>query len=81
MASLFNIMTSADNDSKFKKGQTVQATISQVTEEGLQVLLPFLKREIPVPKEELDCDEYNVYDYMSQIGETIDLTVANSDRF
>lgn len=73
---LFNIMTSADNDSKFKKGQIVQATISQVTEEGLQVLLPFLKREIPVPKEELDCDEYNVYDYMSQIGEIIDLIVA-----
>lgn len=74
--SLFNIITSADNDSKFKKGQTVQATISQVTEEGLQVLLPFSKREIPVPKEELDCYEYNVYDYMSQIGDTIDLIVA-----
>ncbi|MDE7330109.1 MAG: 4-hydroxy-3-methylbut-2-enyl diphosphate reductase, partial [Clostridia bacterium] len=29
-----------DNESKFKKGQTVTATISQASEDGLQILLP-----------------------------------------
>lgn len=65
-----------DNESKFKRGQIVQATISQATEEGLQILLPFSKKEVSLSKDEIDCENYNAEDYLDKIGETIDLLVV-----
>lgn len=65
-----------DNESKFRKGQTVQATISQATEDGLQILLPFSKKEVALSKDELDCEAYNPADYADKIGETIELLVV-----
>ena len=70
------VVAKIDSESKFKKGQTVVATISQATEEGLQILLPFSKKEIALPKEELDCEEYNAADYVGKIGDTIELLVV-----
>ncbi len=74
--SMADVVAKIDNESKFKKGQLVQATISQATEEGLQILLPFSKKEIALSKDELDCEQYSVEEYEEKIGETIDLLVV-----
>ena len=71
-----DVVARIDNESKFKKGQVVQATISKATEEGLQILLPFSKKEVALSKEELDCEQYNADDYADKIGESIDLLVV-----
>lgn len=70
------VVAKIDNESKFKKGQTVVATISQATEDGLQILLPFSKKEVALSKDELDCEEYKVEDYVGKIGESIELLVV-----
>ncbi len=70
------VVDKIDSDSKFKKGQTVSATISQATEDGLQILLPFSKKEVSLSKDELDCEEYSVADYEGKIGESIELLVV-----
>lgn len=75
-SSMADVVAKIDSESKFKKGQIVTATISEATEDGLQILLPFSKKEIPLSKDELDCEEYNVADYVSKVGETIDLLVV-----
>ena len=74
--SMADVVAKIDSESKFKKGQIVQATISQATEEGLQILLPFSKKEVALSKDELDCENYDVAEYMDKIGETIDLLVV-----
>lgn len=71
-----DVVAKIDSESKFKKGQIVTATISEATEDGLQILLPFSKKEIPLSKDELDCEEYSVSDYAGKVGETIDLLVV-----
>ncbi len=76
-SSMADVVAKIDNESKFKRGQIVTATISQATEDGLLILLPFSKKEIALSKDELDCDEYVVADYESKIGETIDLLVVD----
>jgi len=75
-ATMADVVAKIDNESKFKRGQIVQATISQATDDGLQILLPFSKKEVALSKDELDCEEYNAEDYMDKIGETIDLLVV-----
>lgn len=74
--SMADVVAKIDSESKFKKGQIVSATISQATDEGLQILLPFSKKEIALSKDELDCEQYDSADYMDKIGETIDLLVV-----
>lgn len=71
-----DVVAKIDSESKFKKGQTVTATISQATEDGLQILLPFSKKEVALSKDDLDCEVYNVADYVGKIGETIELLVV-----
>ena len=71
-----DVVAKIDNESKFVKGQTVTATISEVTEEGLQILLPFSKKEILLSKDELDCESYSQEEYASKIGEQIELMVV-----
>ncbi len=76
MNEMDTVLAKIDNESRFKKGQIVQATISQATEEGLQVLLPFSKKEVALSKEEIDCEQYNADDFVDKIGDTIDLLVV-----
>ncbi len=71
-----DVVAKIDNESKFVKGQIVTATISEVTDEGLQILLPFSKKEILLSKDELDCESFSQEEYASKIGETIDLMVV-----
>jgi 4-hydroxy-3-methylbut-2-enyl diphosphate reductase len=75
-SSMADVVAKIDSESKFKKGQIVTATISEATDDGLQILLPFSKKEIPLSKDELDCEVYNAADYADKIGETIDLLVV-----
>ena len=75
-SSMADVVAKIDSESKFKKGQIVTATISEATEDGLQILLPFSKKEVPLSKEELDCEVYNAADYAGKIGESIDLLVV-----
>lgn len=70
------VVAKMDSESKYKKGQLVHATISQATNDGLEVLLPSAKKEVALSKEELDCDVYNVGDYLAKIGDPIDLIVV-----
>ena len=74
--SMADVVAKIDSESKFKKGQIVSATISQATEEGLQILLPFFYFFVALSKDELDCEHYDVSDYMDKIGESIDLLVV-----
>ncbi len=70
------VVAKIDNESRFKRGQIVTATISDATEDGLKILLPFSKSEVLLSKNELDCDEYAVSDYKNKIGDTINLLVV-----
>ncbi len=74
--SMADVVAKIDSESKFKKGQIVTATISEATEDGLQILLPFSKKEIPLSKDELDCAAYSQEEYAGKIGDTIDLLVV-----
>ena len=75
-SSMADVVAKIDSESKFKRGQIVTATISEATDDGLQILLPFSKKEIPLSKDELDCEEYNAADYAGKVGEPIDLLVV-----
>ncbi|MCD8294232.1 MAG: 4-hydroxy-3-methylbut-2-enyl diphosphate reductase, partial [Clostridia bacterium] len=69
------VVNEIDRKSKFKKGQIIHAAISQADDDGLKVLHPYSKMEVLLPKEEIDCEEYNPADYADKIGETIDVMV------
>ncbi len=71
-----DVVDKIDSESKFKKGQIVTATISQATDDGLQILLPYSKKEIALSKDELDCENYSAADYVDKIGDTIELLVV-----
>lgn len=71
-----DVVDKIDRESQFKRGQIVTATISDATADGLQILLPFSKKEILLGKEELDCEVYNQEAYADKIGESIDLLVV-----
>lgn len=70
------VVAKMDSESKYKKGQIVHATISQATNDGLEVLLPSAKKEVAVSKDELDCEVYNPLDYLANLGDSIDLIVV-----
>ena len=74
--SMADVVAKIDSESKYKRGQIVTATISNATDDGLEVLLPFAKKEVVLSKDELDCENYSAQDYASKVGETIDLMVV-----
>ncbi|MCD8372354.1 MAG: 4-hydroxy-3-methylbut-2-enyl diphosphate reductase [Clostridia bacterium] len=71
-----DVVAKIDSESKFRKGQTVSATISEATESGLKILLPFSKSEILLSKDELDCEEYSQEEYAKKVGDSIELLVV-----
>lgn len=75
--SMEEVVAKIDNESKFKRGQIVTATISEATDDGLQILLPYSKKEVLLSKDELDCEAYSPEEYASKIGDTIDLLVVD----
>ena len=60
---------------KFKRGQRIKATISAATDEGLALYINGTKKEILLPKEELDCEAYNKADYSGKIGDEIEVMI------
>lgn len=60
---------------KFRKGQKIVATISSATDEGLALYINNTKKEILLPKEELDCEKYVKADYASKVGEEIEVLI------
>lgn len=60
---------------KFRKGQKIVATISSATDEGLALYINNTKKEILLPKEELDCEKYNKADYSIKVGEEIEVLI------
>ena len=64
-----------DNSSKkFRKGQRIKATISSATDEGLALYID-TKKEILLPKEELNCETYNKADYAEKVGDEIEVMI------
>ncbi len=61
---------------KFRRGQKVVATISSATDEGLALYINNTKKEILLPKEELDCEKYNKADYAAKVGEEIEVMIV-----
>lgn len=64
-----------DNSPKFRKGQKIVATISSATDEGLALYINNTKKEILLPKEELECESYNKADYQNSIGNEIEVMI------
>lgn len=62
-------------DVKLKRGQRIEATISDITENGLMVSIPGMKTDSLLPKEELGEGEFNEADYA--IGDPIEVKVMS----
>ncbi len=65
-----------EQSNKFRKGQTITATISSATDEGLALYINNTKKEILLPKEELVCESYNKEDYKEKVGEEIEVMIV-----
>lgn len=52
-----------DEQLKFRRGQKVVATISSATGDGLMLYINNTKKEILLPKEEIDCENYDKAEY------------------
>ena len=64
-----------DKATKFRKGQKITATISSATDEGLAVYISNTKKEILLPKEEINCENYDKAEYSKKVGEEIEVKI------
>ena len=76
-AMMDEVVKNLEEQTKFKKGELVKATISSADESGIAVLLPLTKKEIILDKEEVDCEVYCKDDYNDKLGEEIELMVLS----
>ncbi len=76
-AMMDEVVKNLEEQTKFKKGELVKATISSADDTGIAVLLPLAKKEIILDKEEVDCEVYSKDDYSDKIGEEIELMVMS----
>lgn len=65
-----------DKATKFRKGQKITATISSATDEGLAVYISNTKKEILLPKEEINCENYDKAEYSKKVGEEIQVKIT-----
>lgn len=65
-----------DKATKFRKGQKITATISSATDEGLAVYISNTKKEILLPKEEINCETYDKAEYAKKVGEEIQVKIT-----
>ena len=65
-----------DEQPKFKKGQKIKATISSATDEGLALYIVGTKKEILLPKDEINCEVYNKDDYAAKLGDEIEVMIV-----
>ncbi len=76
-AMMDEVVKNLEEQTKFKKGELVKATISSADDSGIAVLLPLAKKEIVLDKDEVDCEVYNKDDYNDKLGEEIELMVLS----
>ncbi|MDY2880618.1 MAG: bifunctional 4-hydroxy-3-methylbut-2-enyl diphosphate reductase/30S ribosomal protein S1 [Candidatus Borkfalkiaceae bacterium] len=70
-------MTAMDDEQlKFRRGQKVSATISSATEDGLALYINNTKKEILLPKDEIDCENYDKAEYAAKVGEEIEVMIV-----
>ena len=74
-ATMEEVVANMDNQTKFKKGQLITATISSADDTGVAVLLPNTKKEVMLDKAEVDCEVYNKDEFNAKTGEEIELMV------
>ena len=65
-----------EKQTKFRKGQKITATISSATDEGLAVYISNTKKEILLPKEEINCESYDKAVYAAKVGEEISVKIT-----
>ena len=75
-ATMEEVVANMDNQTKFKKGQLITATISSADDTGVAVLLPNTKKEVMLDKAEVDCEVYNKDEFNAKTGEEIELMVV-----
>ena len=61
---------------KFKRGQKVVATISSATDDGLMLYINNTKKEILLPKEEIDCENYDKAEFAKKVGDEIEVMIV-----
>ena len=70
-------MTAMDGEQlKFKRGQKVVATISAATDDGLMLYINNTKKEILLPKDEIDCENYDKAEYAKKVGDEIEVMIV-----
>ncbi|MBR1677229.1 MAG: bifunctional 4-hydroxy-3-methylbut-2-enyl diphosphate reductase/30S ribosomal protein S1 [Clostridia bacterium] len=70
-------MTAMDDEQlKFRRGQKVVATISSATDDGLMLYINNTKKEITLPANEVDCENYDKADFADKIGEEIEVMIV-----
>ena len=70
-------MTAMDGEQlKFKRGQKVVATISAATDDGLMLYINNTKKEILLPKDEIDCESYDKAEYAKKVGDEIEVMIV-----
>ena len=71
------VLFKMDEKPKYKKGQIISAIVSYASDEGVYVLPVNHKKEILLPKEEIDCETYNKDDYNAKAGEKIEVMIVS----
>ena len=69
-------MTAMGDEQKFRRGQCIVATISSATDDGLALYINNTKKEIMLPKEEIDCENYDKAEYSQKVGEDIEVMIT-----
>ena len=62
---------------KFRKGQKITATISSATDNGLELYINNMKKEISLSKDEMTDEQYDKANYESKIGDEIEVMIVN----
>ncbi len=67
---------SAIDEQKFRRGQRITATISAANDDGLALYVNNTKKEIILPKDEIDCESYDKAVYAAKVGDEIEVMIV-----
>ncbi|MGN0822362.1 MAG: 4-hydroxy-3-methylbut-2-enyl diphosphate reductase, partial [Candidatus Gallimonas sp.] len=70
-----SVMEGMDKEERYKKGQIITVKIVSATDEGVFVSGSG-KKEMMLPKDEVDCEEYNKEAIAEKVGEEIEVMVT-----
>lgn len=66
----------AIDEQKFRRGQIIVATISAANDDGLALYVNNTKKEIILPKDEIDCESYDKAAYAAKVGDEIEVMIV-----